>query len=325
MEFSPVDHRFCRAIAKALVLLTTSLGLSTMARADEQHATTVKHESFDRDPQWLAHDNRMVPGRLPTIVQDFGYSRTNFAGARIGEMGGTIARASEPAFYADAIEPKTLDEPLSASGTFAMTRTTAGGGVFFGFFRAEQPGGGGRPISSLGLNLDCEAAGGRLAVRLITGYNQSCGTFITPYLPGKYRTTPLHNDGTRYRWKLDYDPLASGGRGQFTFTLTSDAHAAEPIDANLPADSQQEARRRFPHTTSFAVDLPEGFKRQQTRFDHFGVMNLMKAGGTMTVDFDDLEYIGRQQQFDQDPHWDAAGNRRTYRATDVAGGAELRL
>lgn len=260
-----------------------------------------------------------MPKNVPTIEQDFGYAATNHAGKSPGEMGGFVTRASEPAFYAAKIEPKTLDDKLSASGTFALTKTTPGGGVFFGFFRAEQPGGGGRPIGSLGLNLDCEHSGGRLAVRLITDDNQSCGTFITSYLPGKYRPTPLKNDGTRYAFTLDYDPQAAAGRGRFTFTLTSDNHPAGEVDPALPPASQAEARARFPHTTSFAVDLPEGYRKQVTTFDHFGMMNMMKAGGNMTIHFDDLAYNGATQDFSHDPSWDAQGNRRTYQAVDVGG------
>src|SRR5204863_4282183 len=75
----------------------------------------------------------------------------------------------------------------------------------------------------------------------------------------------------------------------------------------------------FPSTTTFTVDLPEGYKQQGTTFDHFGIMNMMKAGGRMTIHFDDLEYAGRSQDFSEDPHWDAAGNRASYKATDVGG------
>src|SRR4030095_10997743 len=105
---------------------------------------------------------------------DFGYSKTNFAGKEKGELGGQIQRAAEPAYYADKIGPVTLDDKLSASGGFALTKTMPGGGIFFGFFRAEQPSGGGRPTGSLGMNMDTERSGARLAVRLITGQNQSC-------------------------------------------------------------------------------------------------------------------------------------------------------
>ncbi|HWA98425.1 MAG TPA: hypothetical protein VG713_08030, partial [Pirellulales bacterium] len=261
---------------------------------------------------------RQIPAKYPTITQDFGYSPTNFAGLARGEMGGTVRRAYEPAFYAARIPPRTLDETLHASGNFCVTKTLAGGGLFFGFFRAEQPGGGGRPISSLGMNLDCETKGCRLAVRLITGHNQSCGTFVTPYLPGKFRPTPLKNDGTRYHWTLDYDPAGAGGNGQFRFTLSSEKHSAQDY-GELNEAARDEAQRRFPNTHEFIVDLPEGYKQQDTVFDHFGLMNMMKFGGSMTIYFDDLRYDGQAQDFADDPKWDSAGNRRTYTASDVGG------
>src|SRR5262249_10740830 len=125
-------------------------------RAGDLPQTALKSESFDMDPGWEGHNNRVVPQRVPTVTQDFGYSRTNFAGRALGELGGQVTRASEPAYYADRIGPVTLEEKLSASGTFALTKTTAGGGIFFGFFRAEQSGGGGRPTGSLGLDMGCE-------------------------------------------------------------------------------------------------------------------------------------------------------------------------
>jgi hypothetical protein len=303
-----------------LTLLVAAAVGSGNGRADDRPKPALKAESFDRDPGWEGHNNRVVPGRVPTVTQDFGYSKTNVAGRAGGELGGSVTRASEPAYYADRIGPVTLDEKLSASGTFALTKTTAGGGVFFGFFRAEQPGGGGRPTGSLGLDLDCERGGARLAVRLITGRNQSCGTFVTPFIPGQFRPTPIRNDGTRYRWTLDYDPQGAGGRGQFRFTIHGDApKPGEFTSADIPENHKAEARRRFPDVTAFTVDLPEGYRQQGTTFDHFGLMNMMKPGGRMSVYFDDLQYLGRTQDFSQDPKWDASGNRATYQAKDVSG------
>src|SRR5947209_13236146 len=194
-----------------LLGLTLLLALTIGAGSGDQVKSALKTQSFDKDPGWEGHNNRIVPQRVPTVTQDFGYSKTNAAGKGAGELGGRITRASEPAYYADKIGPVTLDEKLSASGTFALTKTVPGGGIFFGFFRAEQAGAGGRPTGSLGLNMDCERSGARLAVRLITGRNQSCGTFVTPFIPGKFRPTPVRNDGTRYQWTLDYDPQGAGG------------------------------------------------------------------------------------------------------------------
>ena len=290
-------------------LLTMSILDAAIALAQGPSRTIIKSESFDRDPGWESHNNRIVLKEYPTIAQGFGYSNTNLAGKAAGEMGGQVWRPSEPAYYADKIVPRTLDDTLSASGSFALTRTTPGSGMFFGFFRAEQPGAGGRPIGSLGMHMDCEHGGARLAVRLITGQNRGCGTFVTPFIPGKFRPTPIRNDGTRYAWRLDYDPHAAGGRGRFTFTIHGNApRPGEFEEGDLPESHRQEARSHFPSTTTFSVDLPDGYKHQGTAFDHFGLMNMMKPGGLMTIHFDDLEYAGRTQGFSQDPNWDAAGN-----------------
>lgn len=280
----------------------------------------LKTEHFDHDPGWEEINNRVVPKKPLIIKQDFGYSATSFAGKGAGEVGGTVQRATKPAMYAQPLSPaKTLDEKLSASGTFAITASHPGAGLFFGFFNAQQPGGSGRPIGSLGLDFDFEGAGGRLAVRLITANNQSCGTFITPYLPGKYRTTPLRKDGTRYAWTLDYDPAGVGGQGQFTFTLHSDTHPPMVVDPKLPEASQKEERARFPTTQKFTVDLTPGFRQVGATFDRFGLMNAMKAGGSASIFFDDLQLNGKPLDFSKDPGWTAVGNRDTYEEKEQTG------
>src|SRR5438105_4172389 len=157
-----------RSLVCAALLVTLAVGAG-LGAADDQPKTGLKTESFDTDPGWEGHNNRVVPELPPTVVQDFGYSKTTFAGKEKGEIGGQVTRASEPAYYADRIGPVTLDDKLSASGTFALTKTTAGGGVFFGFFRTEPPGEGGRPTRSLRLHMYSQRRRARLAGRLITG------------------------------------------------------------------------------------------------------------------------------------------------------------
>src|SRR2546428_10161443 len=75
------------------------------ARAAEPSEGVIKSQSFDTDPGWEGFKNRMKPDKPVVIKQDFGYSKTNHAGGKVGEIGGTIQRAMRPAFYAAKIEP----------------------------------------------------------------------------------------------------------------------------------------------------------------------------------------------------------------------------
>lgn len=304
-----------RKLSASLVAFFICVGVST---AQNTPTLSLKSETFDKDPNWEAHNNRIVPQDVKIVKQDFGYSPTNFAGKAKGEIGGAIKRSTTPAYYAKKIAAKTLDDKLTASGTFAIPKAQGGAGVFFGFFNSQQPGGSGRPVGSLGLDFDFEQSGGRLATRMITGGNKSCGTFITPYLPGKFRPTPIKTDGTRYHWTLDYDPEAANGNGQFTFTLTSDSHKSEDYGP-LPENSQREALDRFPNTTTFTVDVTPGFRQEGATFDRFGLLNMMKAGGTATMFFDDLQFNGESQDFSQDPGWVGAGNRVTFEDREQVG------
>jgi hypothetical protein len=120
----------------------------------------LKVERFDRDPGWDARNNRIPPKPGLVVRQDFGCSATHFAGKAAGEMGGRIQRSATPASYAAPLAPaKTLDDKLSAAGSFAITSSQPGAGVFFGFFNSRQPGGSGRPIGSLSMNFDFEREG----------------------------------------------------------------------------------------------------------------------------------------------------------------------
>lgn len=284
-----------------------------------QTPPTFKFEHFDRDPGWEGYNNHNAPKDARQVEQDFGYSKTQFASKNPGEIGGSIQRTSTSASYAAPLTPaRTLDDRLNASGTFAAFSGKGSGGVFFGFFNSQQPGGSGRPMSSLGLDFGSKSGGGRLAVRLITSGNQSCGTFITPFLPGKFRPTPLKLDGTRYHWTLDYDPQAAGGNGRFTFTLHSDTHKTEDYGP-LPENFQQEARARFPNTTTFTVDLPPGLRKEGATFDRFGFCNATKSGGAVTMYFGDLEYDGHAQDLSKDPAWLGVGNRASFEDYELVG------
>jgi hypothetical protein len=289
------------------LLVALAIALTT-AGAGEPPKQSIKTQSFGKDPGWEGHNNRLLPKVLPSITQDFGYSETHFASTKKGEVGGKVVRCMTPCSYAAKIDPKTLKDQLSASGTFALKGAAGSSGVFFGWFNSKQPSGGGRPVGSLGMNFDGEPGGARLAVRMIAGDNRACGTFITPFIPGKFRPTPLKLDGTRYSWTMTYDPDANDGKGRFHFTIKSHSTKPEPLDArrlsaDLPAAHRKEALSHFPNTTDFAVDLPAGFKKQGATFDRFGLLNMTKPGNAMTIYFGDLTHDGLAEDFSKDPGW----------------------
>jgi hypothetical protein len=306
-----------------LVGMTLLLSLA-LKGADDQPGTVLKTEHFDKDPGWEGFNNRAVLSPLRTVMQDFGYGRTRFASREEGEVGGRVQRAAKPAYYADKIAVKTLNEKLTASGAFALTATSGNSGIFFGWFNAEQPGSGGRPMNSLGLDFDGEKDGARLAVRMIAGTNRTCGTFVTPFIPGKFRPTPIRADGTRYTWTLSYDPDANGGNGRFQFTIASHGSNANELDArNLPADlsdrNKKEALSRFPNVTTFTVDVPAEVRKAGASFNRFGLINMMKPGGALSIYFGDLQHDGKTQDFAKDPGWEGSGNRSTYQEREQVG------
>jgi hypothetical protein len=180
-----------------------------------------RKEDLSRDPGWEGLNNRIVPAKVPTVTQDFGYSPTSFAGKEKGEVGGRVWRSTTPAYYGEKITPKGLDDPLTMSGTFALTACSSGSGLFFGWFNARQPGSG-RPTNSLGWYLDGEKTGARLYFAALTGTNRAHGKFVTPFEKGN-KPTPIKADGTRHTFTLTYDPAANDGAGRLRFVV------AEPL------------------------------------------------------------------------------------------------
>ena len=126
------------ATARRSVMLLCSWAAILIASMAATPAETppkveLKTETFDCDPRWEGHNNRIPPKRVLIAKQDFGYSATQFAGKAPGEMGGRIQRSTTPASYAVALAPaKTLDDKLTASGSFAVTASQGGAGVFLG-------------------------------------------------------------------------------------------------------------------------------------------------------------------------------------------------
>ena len=116
-----------RTLSGLALLAVLAIALATAGA--EPPKQSIKTESFYQDPGWEGHNNRLLPKALPSITQDFGYCETNFASTKKGELGGKVVRCMTPCYYAAKIEPKTLNDKLSASGTFALKRAAGSSGV----------------------------------------------------------------------------------------------------------------------------------------------------------------------------------------------------
>jgi hypothetical protein len=266
-----------------------------------------RHQDFRVDPGWESFRSHLIPNPVPIVRQGFGYRATTHAGgAQPGEVGGWIQRSITPAYYAKAIPTRTLQDRLTASGKFAVTRADGSSGMLFGWFHKDAHGW--RTPNSLAFRID--GNGGKYWVFYEYGTRHwltaGGGTFEGEH----YQTTPTKPfpaDGTVHTWALAYDPNGNQGNGELLFTLDG-----------------KEFRR----------PLAPGHKADGAEFDRFGMFNQMTTGGGMEVYFDDLVIDGRPERFEADPRWDARGSevefpeptRRPnhdfgYRQTTHAGGS----
>ncbi|MDE0397260.1 MAG: hypothetical protein OXL96_05575 [Candidatus Poribacteria bacterium] len=248
-------------------------------------ATADRFEDFSVDPNWEGRGNRTAEEHARTVVQNFGYSRTNYAGGEtIGEIGGRISRSLTPATYATGITTKTLNDPFTASGKFAVTEADGSSGMLIGWFNTDSSGW--RTPNSLAFRLD--GNGGKYWVFFEYGtQNYLTGSGAT-FQGERYQTTktpPEQADGTVHTWSLTYDPSGAAGNGEITFLM----------DGN-----------------TYTVPLAPGHKADGATFNRFGMLNMQIAGKGMNVYLDDLSIDGKTYDFTDDPSWEENGNRVTF-------------
>ncbi|MFO1020813.1 MAG: hypothetical protein U0903_08975 [Planctomycetales bacterium] len=246
-----------------------------------------RRENFTADPKWEGFRNGLlVPGKFPHIKQDFGYSATNYAGGKSpGEIGGTIQRAIQPAWYARVIKPLTLNDSFSASGTFAARHVEGGSGAMIGWFHESSRGW--RTPNSVGFRID--GNGNRFWAFYEYGTTLGRTAGAGAFEGERYQTTstlPFKGDGKPHRWKLAYDP--KGGTGQGGMRLAID-------------------ETTYPEVAFSAEDRADGMT-----LNRFGIWNVQIAGAPLELYVDDLVLNGELISFDQDPKWEGKNNRREH-------------
>jgi hypothetical protein len=262
----------------AALLLAALGGLSAAARGQDSR---IVRETFAADPAWDGFRNRLAPEVPQRVLQDFGFRPTNHAtGARAGEIGGFVQRTPTAAYYAMPIEPKSLDDRLSASGKLAVRSADASSGVLIGWFKAPPPSW--RTPNSLGFRID--GNGGKFWVFYEYGTNRWRTGGGGAFEGEQYQRTPtppFPADGKPHDWSLDYDPTGAGGGGLLKFQIDD---------------------RRYELT------IGQGHRDDGATFDHFGIWNVQTPGERVELYLDDLVVDGRELSFDDDPRWHAVGN-----------------
>jgi hypothetical protein len=268
--------------------LWPALLLAGASAAAEKERT----EYFDADPNWEGVNNRAATPERRTVRQDFGYGRTAHAGGGLGEVGGLVTPAAEPAYYAKKLDKNSFADPLSASGRL-MWKGPAGQ-VLVGFFNAGTVNEWRTP-NTVVLRLLGRGDVFYAFVEYCTGKwragGDSPGGFAT--VKDKAGRVALRGfkTGVAHQWSIKYDPDGNKGDGTVTVTLGGETAVCH---------------------------LSPGHKADGAAFDRFGLLPVLKsADGGGEAWLDDVTVNGTADDFARDPGWDGLNNRKEYVTAEV--------
>lgn len=227
-------------------------------------------EDFTDDPKWEEFQNRRTyEDCLIRPRFDFGFSPTNHAGGKPGEMGGVVFRGDfeypeEMAHYGDRVESLTLDGPLVAEGKMTLLRGISDSTAIIGWFHDEKSrvGGTGQatvPQDFLGVMIEGPSSEGflfRPAYRFHEG-----DQFVERHGP------EIYPDGAQHTWKVEYNPN-QGAAGTITATLGGKSVTTEVIDSHRATGAE---------------------------FNRFGIVTVQIDGNYQFIYFDDLSYTYKHE------------------------------
>jgi len=225
---------------------------------------------FDQDPAWDTLGNQAkFLDRVRRPLHDFGHSRSQHAGAQLGEIGGIFFRDEQPAYYAARRRVSTLDTPLRAAGKIAMLQGGADSGVYLGWFdsaskRAKTDADYDTPQRNyLGAAIEGPS---RVGHYFRSVYATREGASGGAPLDGDAAALPsiIRPDGRAHDWALQYDPRAAEGRGALSVVFDGREHR---------------------------VELTAEQRRQGAVFDRFGVFTIQAGGNHLELYLDDLEIM----------------------------------
>lgn len=285
------NHQHWKLTILSMLLLAGTAGVQGW-----QGATIQRTVSFDRDPGWDGHNNRIVAPAPRTVRQDFGYSRTARAGGNVGEIGGFVSPAAELAYYAKKIPTKTFNDSLTASGTLVVAARgnldDGAGNTLIAFFNADTLNEWRTP-NTIAFRVNGRGEVFHAHLEYATSKWRAGGDYFGTVDPatGKKPIKGIPSGNVVHKWSLKYDPHGNNGGGSVTLTLDG-----ETITQNLDP----------------------GHKADGATFNRFGLLNVMKSADTGGgIYLDDVTVNGETEHFDNDPQWEGYHNRRTYTTSDV--------
>jgi hypothetical protein len=228
---------------------------------------------FASDPNWIGSGNTdEFEERIIRPFHDIGYSRSLHAGGSPGEIGGTIFRDEQPAYYAAKTELLNLDRELFASGKISLTHATSDSGVFFGWFDSttkrnkEDPEHQSRQKNYLAILIEGPS---RIGHYFRPAYSTSTGSglFAGPDTYGGVEPPVIAPDGEPHAWSMHYNPSGAEGSGSITVTF----------------DGLRQT-----------LALRPGDKQAGAVFDRFGFFNLQSGGHYVLAFVDDLQYTSHR-------------------------------
>ena len=234
---------------------------------------TVNGQRIDltQDPHWEGRNNesRYTEPNFQA-AHSYGWSQTNWAGEKPGEIGGLFWRTEPPdplcSYYGDDVGELTLDDPIAFSGTICFVDGMTDAAAYFGYFNRDNQVEAFDKAKSDAFSPVANTMGVAIADSSAVGYyflpqvssrgrevaRKSCGVF-----------TP---DRRRHRFAFAYDPAGNGGVGRVTVTL----------------DGHEEG-----------FDLTPEQRRAGATFDRFGLANVRSGGHSVEFYLDDLTYTAR--------------------------------
>jgi len=236
---------------------------------------TVNGQKIDlsRDPGWEGKGNRTQFVERDFHRQDFGYSQTNWAGERVGEIGGLFYRteAVDPlhGYYADRIGKLRLDDRISFAGSVCFPEGGTDAGMYIGYFNAAA-----RMVQT---SDKYGAEFGNDSMGIVIGGPTRVGYYFSAYCSPKRGLAAVTRGpvflptAERRRFRFDYNPQANRGMGRITIALDGEATV---------------------------MDLTAEQRAAGAVFDRFGLMNIRRGGKYVRIYFDDLMYTARRSRKD---------------------------